>query len=299
MTLTAESLAGRILAVFSRRSPAFRPPTPPATDTHPATGTRTGDTAKSPVSTTSPLRASRPEAGETADRVGTSLAQANRPVTTTDSYPDFETFYRSYIAQLVVFLVWQGASASDAADLAQETMVDVYRNWSTIAHPNAWARRVASRRLVRHVSRIDDPLSSSPPETTALISSADALAEWENKHQLMQLLRQLPPRQRQILAWSVTGYTPMQIAEELGLSPSSVRMHLHRARRAAARFLSYPGEVATAPEPHPTDQGEPEASHEDVTAPEPHLTDLGDKTTDGLTQTLNVEAGLATIRTGA
>ncbi|MEV6949890.1 hypothetical protein AB0N07_50030 [Streptomyces sp. NPDC051172] len=35
---------------------------------------------------------------------------------------EFSAFYRSFVALLVGFLVWQGASAAIAAELAQETM---------------------------------------------------------------------------------------------------------------------------------------------------------------------------------
>lgn len=60
---------------------------------------------------------------------------------------DFSEFYRQFVPSLVAFLMWQGASLPDAADVAQETMIRAYRYWSTIDHPRAWARRVASRTM--------------------------------------------------------------------------------------------------------------------------------------------------------
>lgn len=155
-----------------------------------------------------------------------------------DADADFSSFYGSFIARLVGFLVWQGASPVTAAELAQETMIEAYRAWPRIEHPAAWARRTASRKLVRHHSRIAEDPVAPVPETTALVSFSDALADWESKQAMRELLGHLPPRQRQILAWSVTGYTPAQIAEELALESSVVRANLMKARRAAARFLT-------------------------------------------------------------
>ncbi|WP_367995823.1 RNA polymerase sigma factor [Streptomyces sp. ADI95-16] len=53
----------------------------------------------------------------------------------------------------------------------------------------------------------------------------------------MECLRALPPRQRQVLAWSVSGYSPSQIGEELGIDPATGRANLLKARRAVARLM--------------------------------------------------------------
>lgn len=149
----------------------------------------------------------------------------------------FAAFYRQFVPVLVGFLVWQGAPAAVAADLAQETMIEAYRQWDRIQHPKAWARRVASRALVRHVSRVEEDPAGTVPEPTALVPAPDALAEWENRHEILRLLALLPPRQRQVLAWSVDGHTPSEIAAELGVDPATVRASLLKARRAIARLL--------------------------------------------------------------
>ena len=168
--------------------------------------------------------------------LGTRAAGAD--VAGADTVAEFSAFYRSFVAPLVGFLVWQGAPAAVAAELAQETMVEAYRSWSAIEYPQAWARRVASRKLVRHISRVEEAPVNPVPEAGALVSSCDALAEWESRQTLRALLDRLPPRQRQILAWSVTGHAPAQIAVELGIDPATVRANLMKARRSAARFLA-------------------------------------------------------------
>ncbi|WP_326733293.1 RNA polymerase sigma factor [Streptomyces sp. NBC_01022] len=149
----------------------------------------------------------------------------------------FAAFYRSFLPTLVGFLIWQGAGASLAADLAQESMIKAWRGWSTIRSPRAWVRRVSSRELVRHYSRVEeDPVNPVPDgaNANALISRPQELAEWENGQEILGLLESLPPRQRQVLAWSVDGYSPSEIAEELGIDPATVRANLMKARHSVA-----------------------------------------------------------------
>jgi RNA polymerase sigma-70 factor (ECF subfamily) len=58
---------------------------------------------------------------------------------------EFSDFYRGFLPVLVAFLRWQGVPLVEAADVAQETMIQAYRRWATINDPGAWARRVATR----------------------------------------------------------------------------------------------------------------------------------------------------------
>ncbi len=153
----------------------------------------------------------------------------------------FSGFYREFIPTLVAFLVWQGARLSDAADIAQDTMIKLYRNWSTIRHREAWARRVASRELVRRFARVPEDPCPDPLECPLLPTPTNVEA-WEQRHEVLRLLDQLPPRQRQVLAWTVDGYTPAEIAVELGIAPEAVRSSLLKARRTLARLLGMTGD---------------------------------------------------------
>ncbi|WP_380283724.1 RNA polymerase sigma factor [Kitasatospora purpeofusca] len=151
---------------------------------------------------------------------------------------EFDEFYLRFTPRLVGFLMWQGAPARLAADLAQEAMIKAYQRWSQIRSPEAWLRRVASRDLVRYVSRVpEDPMDELPESPGPLIRSTDELAEMESRQELLDLLGSLPPRQRQVLAWSVDGYSPTEIAEELGINPATIRANLMKARRAVAGRL--------------------------------------------------------------
>ncbi|EIV96338.1 RNA polymerase sigma factor [Frankia sp. QA3] len=148
---------------------------------------------------------------------------------------EFSIFYRAFVPKLVNFLVWQGVRPADAAEIAQDTMTMAFRDWDRIRHPEAWTRRVASRAYVRRIASLPEDLVVDVPEPTSVLvrdsNSLDAVVE---RHEVLRLLALLPPRQRQIMAWHCDGYTPAEIAEELGMNSGAVRANLYKARRTLA-----------------------------------------------------------------
>jgi RNA polymerase sigma-70 factor (ECF subfamily) len=152
----------------------------------------------------------------------------------------FAAFYRGAIRPLVAFLINQGAAVDVAADIAQDTMTAAYQHWSDLHSPRGWVHKVASRAFVRKVASVE--VSEYPvgevPEPTSLLARPDAIEEWEAHHDALPMLRSLPPRQRQVMAWTLAGFTPTDIAEHLGgnLTSEAVRANLAKARRAAAAY---------------------------------------------------------------
>ncbi|MFG2864247.1 sigma-70 family RNA polymerase sigma factor [Streptomyces sioyaensis] len=146
---------------------------------------------------------------------------------------EFSAFYRATVRTLIGFLANQGASLADAADIAQSSMLSAYQRWGDIEHPRAWIFTVASRALVRKVADVREDLVEEVPEPTSLVPRPDAVAEWECEHEALRIVRSLPARQRQILAWTCSGFTPSEIAEQLGMTSEAVRASLKKARRAA------------------------------------------------------------------
>ncbi|WP_188273771.1 RNA polymerase sigma factor [Streptomyces sp. CBMA152] len=163
------------------------------------------------------------------------LYQQGRQQWATDQ--EFSAFYRSTVRPLVAFLVNHGASVADAADIAQATMVKAYQRWDDIQHPRPWVYTVASRSLVRKISDVREDLVDEVPEPTSLLPRTDAVSEWECQQKTLHVLRGLPARQRQVLAWTFSGFTPSEIAEQLHLTPEAVRASLKKARRAAVERL--------------------------------------------------------------
>jgi RNA polymerase sigma-70 factor (ECF subfamily) len=147
----------------------------------------------------------------------------------------FTAFYRAETPGLARFLVWMGARLPDAADLAQETMIDVFNKWQTIEHPRAWTRRVASRKYLRRLAGTEDLVNTV--DGSPLLPTRHDLTDWEQHREIRRLLALLPPRQRQVMAWTYDGYEPHQIAAELGISAEAVRSSLKLARHKLAEQL--------------------------------------------------------------
>jgi RNA polymerase sigma factor (sigma-70 family) len=173
--------------------------------------------------------------------------RANRKPATEVAHPQayptpaatgFNAFYQEFVPTLVAFLLWQGARLHDAADIAQDTMDQAYQYWERIENPHAWVRTVASRAYARRIASIDveNPVDEVP-EASLLPSCVD-VAAFEERHLVLRLLALLPPRQRQVMAWTYGGYKPAEIAKELQIQPAAVRSTLRKARRTLAHRLA-------------------------------------------------------------
>jgi DNA-directed RNA polymerase specialized sigma24 family protein len=119
---------------------------------------------------------------------------------------EFIVFYRTQTSALVRFLVWMGARLPDAADLAQDAMLEAFNCWQTIEHPRAWIRRVASRKYGRRLAGTEEPVDQV--DGRPLLPVRCDLTDWEQHHEIQRLLALLPPRQRQVMAWTYDGYQP-------------------------------------------------------------------------------------------
>ena len=151
---------------------------------------------------------------------------------------DFSAFYRETTKKLIGFLVNHGATLPMAADITQDTMAKAYGRWIELREPRAWVHTVASRAYIREATKVREDPVDQVPEPTSLLPRPDAVAEWETRHDTLQLVKKLPYRQRQVLAWTLSGYTPAEIAEQLELTPEAVRASLKKARRAIAGHIT-------------------------------------------------------------
>lgn len=153
----------------------------------------------------------------------------------------FSAFYRRIVPTLATFLMWQGARLPEAADIAQVTMNEACRQWPMLCEPDTWARRVASREFARRIARVQQDPADEIAERRSLLSLPQAnVAAWEQQHGALRVLGLLPPRQRQVMAWSLEEYTPAEIAKELRIAPDEVLINLKQARKALAQHLGIP-----------------------------------------------------------
>jgi RNA polymerase sigma-70 factor (ECF subfamily) len=150
----------------------------------------------------------------------------------------FATFAREQ-RQALVALAWMlTGDVGVAEDVAQEALHATWQAWERgegLHHPEAWARRVVAnqasdrvRRAVRE-RRVLGVVGARPDPTVELPTT---------DHEFWDAVRALPERQAQAIALHYLDDRPVaEIAEILGCAPATVKVHLHRGRRALADAL--------------------------------------------------------------
>ncbi|MDR2986772.1 MAG: sigma-70 family RNA polymerase sigma factor [Nocardiopsaceae bacterium] len=127
-----------------------------------------------------------------------------------------------------------------AEDVVQEAFCGLYRNWARLADPAAalpyvrasvlnGCRSVIRRRRLRASKAIYEPAAASA-ESVVLASEEHRL--------VLAALRELPARQREVLTMRFyLRAGDEEIAQVMGISPSTVRSTSHRALAALGKRL--------------------------------------------------------------
>jgi RNA polymerase sigma-70 factor (ECF subfamily) len=136
-------------------------------------------------------------------------------------------------------------AVSGRADLAEDALAEAFaralRDASEIRDPAAWVYRVAFRVVqdrLREERRLA-PLEGHDVPATPRVS--------QDAQELMTALSLLPPRQRAVLALHYgEDRSVREIAEVLGISQSSTRVHLFRGRKSLRQVLINEGNEGVA-----------------------------------------------------
>ncbi len=157
----------------------------------------------------------------------------------------FDHFYRVNYPPVVRLATSLSGSMSVAEELAQEAFVTAHRRWRRIVafdRPDLWVRRVVINRAISHQRRTAverramQRLPPGPPDHHEIVLDDE---------ELWQALRELSPRQAQVLALVYVEDQPIsEVAAILDLGEETVRTHLKRGRQALHQKLT-----ATVEEP--------------------------------------------------
>lgn len=157
----------------------------------------------------------------------------------------FERFYEREYRSVVGLAYALSGSRSGAEDIAQEAFIAAHRKWGevgTYEKPEGWVRRVVSNLSVSRFRR-----------RASEIKAITRLAGFRSDHASIGELpaeadhfwaevRRLPRRQSQAVALHYLEDCPVsEIAEILECSPSTVKVHLHKARQTLAQRLQVEG----------------------------------------------------------
>lgn len=147
----------------------------------------------------------------------------------------FEQIFRSDYPSVVRVISPIVGSVEDAEAVTQDAFVKAYSSWKRVGsydRPGAWIRRVAIRDAVRFVERRRRRTPMPAVESESSDSTVGAL-------DLDGALRRLSPKQRACVVLHYLADWPVaEVADAVGCSEATVRVHLHRARGALAVALA-------------------------------------------------------------
>jgi len=153
--------------------------------------------------------------------------------------------YRAHALSLTRLAHVMLGDRAAAEDVVQDAFIGLQRNWPRLSDPAKAPQYLRSSVLngCRTALRRDRRRSSGEAEPDGLAASAEAAAlAGDEQRRVMQAIRRLPHRQREVLILRFYLLEPeAEIAALMGVRQSTVRSTTHRALAALGRIL---GETA-------------------------------------------------------
>lgn len=239
MTINANSFLGRVLAVFSRRSPGFRPPMEQADAPIQA--------EQSAVSVRSFDGSPEAHSNSESDIDSTESKAATNAGNSIDDSADFAAFYKQTVSRIHARASLLSTDRDEAYDVVQETYLKLWKNWYQIGgdHKSAETQvyREIMNRLHRHRGNTRWILVGDSKQLPRYIDRhtgyAHPASELSDFEQVRRALEKLPSRQRQVTVMRYLDDLDIhEIADTLMISRTTVHAHLSRARHRLRELLN-------------------------------------------------------------
>jgi RNA polymerase sigma factor (sigma-70 family) len=174
---------------------------------------------------------------------------------------NFALLYRRFYASVYSFFRGKNISPQEAQELTQETFFSVFINLHSLRQDEQfafWLIQVARRTLSHRLEKEDakkrkghtipfDPFGVEEPDqrlspaaglSDSTQNPQELLLEKERMQKIREAIQQLPEQARRCLELRVDGGLQyQQIALVLGVSPETVKSHLHQARKSLRQLL--------------------------------------------------------------
>ncbi|MFF3585005.1 RNA polymerase sigma factor [Streptomyces mirabilis] len=133
---------------------------------------------------------------------------------------------------------------ADAEDIVSAAFREMHRDWSAVRDPEAW---IWNRTLLRNIDfwrrqqlRKDAERLTDFSELSSLPSASKdgEPEECINLNHVYELIGKLSPEDQRMITRDYCGVSHEEQAKELGLSPNTFRVRLHRAKRRLEKLVS-------------------------------------------------------------
>lgn len=160
-----------------------------------------------------------------------------------------EELHHAEYPGLVRFLLLHGASWNEAQDAAQDAFTRCAYPVRVSAIPKPGCGRWpgvpgygsrSGQRIRARRCRLESVVHWQTPAHAAELGVEE--------RRVVELLLKLPAKQRAALAWTLDGFTTLESAEAMGITPEAARQNLARARATLKAELSLEGFSGTAGE---------------------------------------------------
>jgi RNA polymerase sigma-70 factor (ECF subfamily) len=152
----------------------------------------------------------------------------------TEDRDEFEQVFRSAYPSVLRTAYFVLHDRGRAEEVTQDAFLRLYERWSQAVryeHPVAWARKVALHAAIRRAER-----ERRQRPTLVLVDrgACDSLPDLD----LLNAVAELPPRQRAAVGLYYLEDRPVdEIADLMGVSPSTIKQHLFQARSRLSGLL--------------------------------------------------------------
>ena len=155
----------------------------------------------------------------------------------------FETLVNEYSGNVLNVALRILGDSQKAQDVHQDVFLEIWRRWHKYDGQTNWGAylyRVTVRKAIAFAKRSRLQTSVEQLDRPAAEGKPDKLLETiELQQKLAECLAKLPKRQADVFVLSrIEGLKSERVAEILGCSQKTVRVHLHRATKRLAIELS-------------------------------------------------------------
>jgi RNA polymerase sigma-70 factor (ECF subfamily) len=135
-----------------------------------------------------------------------------------------------------------GRGPADAEDLVQETVMALHTRRHTYDRSQLftpWVYAIARYRLIDYLRRTKKSVMDVPVEEADEVLAADDPEAVESTLDLETLMAQVSPRVSQAIRYvKLDGLSVSETAARTGMSPSAVKVSVHRGLKALSRLIN-------------------------------------------------------------